>query len=77
MASLVSGGKLFRFLMCTLLVTQNITCLVSGCELVSSLICTLLVTQIVAFLVSAGKFGLVFNVHSSGDADSGLSFFSW
>ena len=58
--------------MCTLLVTLTVACLVSGSELALFLMCTLLVMLTVACLVQEVSWS-GFNVHSSGDADCGLS----
>ena len=70
---LVSVGKLARFLVCTLLVTQTVACPFSGSELVCFSMCTLLVTEWPVLFQRVSW--LVFNVHSSGDTDGGLSFY--
>ena len=62
--------------MYTLLVTQAVACHVSESELAWFLMCTLLVTDC-DLSYFRWWFGLVFNVHSSGDADCGLSCFRW
>ena len=62
---LVSGGELAWFLMCTLLLTQTVTCChVSASELAWFLICPLLVTL---WPVLCQEVSLVFNVHASAD----------
>ena len=76
-AHLVSAGELAWIFLCTLLVTETVAHHVSGGGLACILICTVLVTEMVACLVSGCKLHLLFNVHSSGDRDSGLSCFSW
>jgi hypothetical protein len=74
-ACLVSGGELACFLMCTLLVTLTLAYLVSEGKLACFLMCTL-VTLTLAYVFSACKLTCFFNLHSSGDTNCSLSFFS-
>ena len=74
-ACLASECELALFLMCTVLVRLTVACLASDSELALFLMCTLLVTLTVTCLVQIVSW-LVFDMHSSGDTDCGLSCFS-